>query len=244
MKYLFVVVLVFLSCTSNFQLIQTYNNISSTKIETIFIEGKEVVLSNGKETDIALYGEKTVNNEILFHIAFANASIDRNINFIPENIKVIGFDDNNNMKLLKVYSAEEYISKKKSQQAWAMAFMALGGAADAANAGKSTSYTKGSVYGSGGYASGYSTTTTYDNSKVEEAKARNRANLSRQAQLNALSNAATEQGLLKSNTVYPGYYIEGNVIVGYIVNYDKKYVINIPCGTDNHTITLIPKPIY
>ena len=121
---------------------------------------------------------------------------------------------------------------------------------EASQAGKSTSTTTGSssanIYGSDGtsytgYGSTSSSTTTYDYGAQAEANARNNAQLEKTAEQYAQISAATEQGLIKANTLFPEQYVEGNVMVKMNTMYTTKFVVTIPVGNEIHTITFIPK---
>ncbi len=224
--------------------------IDSDDLEMIYFDGKEVAVSKDYETGVAVFGMKTTQNELILHILYKNNTTDKRINVIPEQITVAGYTKEGRYNYFKVYPAEEYLKKMRNAQAWAMAFQAVGGAMEASQAGKSTSTTygssSGSIYGSDGttytgYGSSSSTTTTTDYGAQAEANARNRAEMQKTAEQFAQVNAATEQGLIKANTLFPEQSVEGNVMVKMNTMYNSKFVVTIPVGNETHTITFVPK---
>ncbi len=234
-----VILLILTGCATTYYLRPVIDQ--SESVELIYFEGHEVAISRGQKTLVGLYGMKTAAKNITLCVVYLNNTDQERFDVIPENITVIGLDTQGKSSQFKVYSAEEYLKKMRTAQAWAFAFQSMGGAMEASSAARSTSHTTASVYGSEGYAYGSATTTTYDKGKEAEINARNREQLQRSAELYARNNAATEQGLLKRNTLFPGQYAEGNVMVKLNTMYSTKFIVTVPIGNEKHIITFVPK---
>jgi hypothetical protein len=138
----------------------------------------------------------------------------------------------------------------RRKQTWALALMGAAGGLNASMAGHTTSTTVGTVsgtlHGSNGTTyRGYGTTTsrteTYDYGAQAAAQAREQARINETAQGFARINAATEQGLLKDNTLFPGQAIEGSVVADLDFMYATKFKVVIPIGAETHEINFIPK---
>ena len=224
--------------------------IEGDDMEMIYFDGKEVAISKDYETGVAIFGMKTTQNELILHILYKNNTSDKRINVLPDQVSVAGYNAEGKVNYFRVYSSEEYLKKMRNAQAWAMAAQAFAGAMETSQAGKSTSTTygtsSGSIYGSDGtsytgYGTSSSTTTTTDYGAQAEANARNRAEMVKTAQQFAQVNSATEQGLIKANTLFPEQYVEGNVMVKMNTMYTSKFVVTVPVGNETHTITFVPK---
>jgi len=230
------------SCTTSYFLKPELNDDND---EIVYIDGKEVIISRGVTFGVALYGYKSTNGELILHVLYKNVDPENRYNIIPENIQVIGHNSQGISKIFKVYSADEYIRKMKNAQAWALAFQAMAGSMEAYQAGKQTTNTYGSLYGSDGTSySGYSSSTTYDYSAQAEANARNNAELQKTASQYSQTRSSTEQGLLKANTVFPDQMVEGNIMVKIDEFYTSKFLITIPAGQDEHKFIFLPKNNY
>lgn len=167
------------------------------------------------------------------------------IEFDTQDVTASLLDKKGNKRILKVYSAEEYMKKVRRSQNWAMAFNGFAEGLAAANAGYSTSTTSSSysghssgygtvsAFGSGGYAYGSysgnssyyghssSTTTSYNGAAAYQAQviASNRIVAYDNALLS--ERAAKNEGYLKKTTIYPG-----ETITGYI-NIERKKGISM-----------------
>jgi len=243
---IFILIAIFIvGCATTFKLSPVIENYSGNNIEKLFFEGNEVAWVKSKDRDIMIYGIKTGGN-IVLHVLFNNRS-DKNINVIPESISVVGINEYDEKVSLKVYSAEEYLKKMRNTQMLALVLQATGNAMSSMNSGRSTTttntntYVSGNVGGNSFYGTGNSTSTstTYDPSKQAEINRRNQEQLERNAKQYRKQYAATKQGLLKKTTLFPNYYIEGNVMVKY--ERAMKYIVKIPFG--NETFTLEFKPV-
>ncbi len=88
-------------------------------------------------------------------------------------------------------------------------------------------------------ATGSSTTTTYDQSKVNEANTRNQQQLQGVAQNMNRSYEATEQGMLKKVTLFPNDYVEGNIAIKLkAVSHADNLIVEIPFGGYVHRFNL------
>jgi hypothetical protein len=210
--------------------------------EIIYVQGYEAVsetypISENGGLTVSVFGYFT-DDVLALNVFFGNAT-DEPINVLPDTVYVEGISDQGNVPL-KVWAANAYIKRIQTIQTTALVLQAIGGALEASNAGRSTTTTYGSYYGSTGYGSysgtysGYST--TYDYSKAAEANARNSALIAAQARDNANNIEYLNAVLLKRHTLTPGTYISGAV-------YCKKikcpfYRITIPFGQRTFSFSL------
>ena len=172
------------------------------------------------------------------------------IEFEPNNITASLIDKKGNERILKVYSAAEYMKKVRRSQNWAMALNGLAEGLAVANAGYSSSTTNSSysgysssygsvsAYGSGGYAYGNysgnssyygrssSTTTSYNGAAAYQAQviASNRIAAYDNALLS--ERAAKNEGYLKRTTIYPGETISG------YINIERKKGVSMTINVD------------
>jgi hypothetical protein len=135
-------------------------------------------------------------------------------------------------KPLTVFTHDQLMKEQKRREAWnavAAGLAAAGNSMNAANAGNSYSYgtyrgqTNASAYGSGGYAYGTANTTgtysgyTYDPSKAAAAQAsanaQNQQMIDRMQAQHQQQRAAISERTLRANTVSPGEYISGQILI-------------------------------
>lgn len=239
--YLILCVLFLSSCASSYYLAPTDK---TPNMDSYYQNGREDVVSFGKQSTVAIYALKTLSNELMLSLYCRN-DIQNRINFLPDQIEIIGYNKKGDSKSFYVYPAERYLAKMRREQNMAMIAMALGGAMQAAQAGYSTSTTTssayGTAYGPNGYATasayGTSTTQTYDQSKVNEANYRNQQQLNQSAQsFNQVYNAV-ENGLVKRVTLFDNQDIAGKVMSKFSKSYQYKIVVKVPVGNDLHTFT-------
>ncbi len=172
------------------------------------------------------------------------------IEFEPNNITASLVDKKGYERILKVYSADEYMKKVRSRQNWALVLTALGEASSAASAGysstttnssysgHSSSYGSASAYGSGGYAYGNysgntsyyghssSTTTSYNGAAAYQAQVIASERIA--AYENALlsERASKNEDYLKRTTIHPGETISG------YINIERQKGISITINID------------
>lgn len=173
------------------------------------------------------------------------------VDFDPEKIKASLVDPKGTERMLRVYSAEEYMKKVRRWQNWAMALNSLAEGMAASNAGYSSSTTNSSyfggssnygsisAYGSGGYVSGRysggssyfgnssSVTTSYDGAAAYQAQiiASNRIAAYDNALLS--ERAAKDEGYLKRTTIYPGETITGYIHIERKKGTEIKIELNV-----------------
>lgn len=193
--------------------------------------GIEVNVSNELIRDYGKYFQVAIciANNSMFHI-----------DFFPEHTTAMLFDVNNKPKILKVYSAEEYMARVRHRQNWIMALHGFSEGLAAAGAGYSHStthtsysgyssnYGSGYIYGNGEFSYGnysgntlysgsaYSSTTTYDGAAAYQAQVIASNRIARFNDSMLSERTAKNKGYLKKTTLEPG-----DVITGYI-NIDRK----------------------
>lgn len=157
------------------------------------------------------------------------------IDFDPTEIKALLVDKNGNEKILRVYSANDYMRKVRRSQNWSMVAAGLAQGLAAANAGYSSSttttyyngysssYGSASAYGSGGYARGSysgtssyhgnstSTTTSYNGLAAYQAQVIASNRLAEYEDALLSERQAKDAGYLKLTTINPGETISGYV---------------------------------
>lgn len=80
------------------------NNSSNSKI--IYQDGVEFLVSHLQNSSIVISAKKTTNNIIIFKLSLKNSS-NKIINFIPEKISVIAYDNIKGNKSLRILSINE-----------------------------------------------------------------------------------------------------------------------------------------
>lgn len=256
MKTLFFTVLsvILISCKTTY----VYQPLDAADV--IYQNGKPIAISPLTDSYCQIVAQKN-GNEAWLNIGISNET-NRRVNFFPDSIRVFGINMNPGQSEddplygIKygdpeyehyVYNFSEYIKKIETQQGIAMGLMAFGAGKQASQAGYSysttNSYYSGNAYSSDGTyiqgnASGYSNTTTYDQSKVDEANYRNRQELNDLATRMDKSNEATESGLLKTTTLFPNDYIQGNVVVKLTSGFTEFLRVEIPIGSTTHVFYL------
>jgi hypothetical protein len=208
-------------CTSTFYMSPVINENSNQSL--YYSDGKEIAISKGVYTSVALYVLKTEQKELLIHILYQNDS-DVPINVIPDRINIKYANRDEDFDYMHVYTAERYIKKLRRGQFWQKFAIALNALSQSLNGGTSTTY--GTVGGQPVY------TKTYDPAKQALVNQKNQDDLRRVAIQNDRLNKAVDRGLIKRNTLSPGYYIEGNVMVKY--KSVDKFTISVPFGPDEH----------
>jgi hypothetical protein len=212
----------------------------TSELETFFVDGYEVAVSRSATSVIALTGERETQGFVTLLLAVRNTSPDQRADLVPERIEVLGHNSRGTTESLRVYAAHEYMNKVRASQSWGLAAQALSGALQAASAGWSQSSTTGYVAGSTGYANVHTTTTTHDPGVSAEVAARENAKLAAAAEQYGQVAAATESGLLKANTLFPGQEIGGAVMVKFDPLFANSYTVRVPIGNDVHEFILQP----
>lgn len=205
--------------------------------------GIMIGMTNNEVRDYGKYFQIPIiiANNSMFPVEFETNKIDAKL-----------IDKKGDEKVLKVYSAEEYMKKVRRRQNWAMILTAIGEGMSAASAGYSTSTTNSSysgssystgyvsAYGSGGYAFGnYSgsssyfgssstTTITYDAAAAYQARVIASERVASYSSSLLSDRAIKEEGYLKRTTIYPGETISGYVNIEY--KKGNAMIVNINVG--------------
>jgi hypothetical protein len=216
-------------------------------MEKFYKNDKEILFCTGQKSNLLIFSYRD-KNEIYIYPCILNKTSDSYIDIVPEKIEIFGVNDSNKILRLHIYSAKEYIEKKKREHKWSEFSVALGGAMNAMNAARSSTYTTGYSNFSGTFG-GYTysgntfsnqSTTTYDYSKSLEAQARSKQELNELRNNHNLEIQNLDNTLLKKNTLPPNYFIEGYVVAIADRYYDSKYIIIFPVG--NEKFKLLFKP--
>ncbi len=233
-KWILIIIYMFfiMSCVSTYNLSPVIDK--NKKMEMMYLDGKEVAISYGKETSVGLLGYTTVKNEMILNIAYKNISQNR-INIIPDFITVVGIDVYGNRNNLKVYLADEYLKKMRREQTILLATQGLAAIGESVNAGRSTT----NIYGNVGSESVSGTITTNDPAKQSVVSSIKQQELNQTAKTYAQQTATTEQGLIKRNTLFPEQIVEGHVIVKF--QNAETYIVKVPAGSDIHVFEFIRK---
>ncbi len=187
--------------------------------------GDEVAFSKCENSEVALYILKTEENELLLHILYKNTS-DTLVDVFPDQIRINFYNDHGATGNVFVYDANDYIKKMKRKLAWQQFGIVLRSISQSIKSRTSTTYaTVGnqSVY-----------LKTHDIAKQALVNQQNQENMRRVIEQGEILNASVEMGLIKRNTLSPGYYIEGNVMAKF--KRGHRYIVTIPFGDDRHVI--------
>lgn len=192
------------------------------RVEVIYADGQEAALSKTDNTTVAVSGiqsEEWPSEFFFLHIGLQNRSSEE-MTVVPEDIKVTAYRGTET-KLLKVYSAEEYVKRLQglTLSTGLLQALALGVASAPA-------------YHS--YSPNLAMQTSFQNVLITG----NTAEIGRQEVKSA------EQVVLKRTTVLPGQFIEGLVVIKYDEDFCQQYKITIPFGPDTHEFDfmLVKKP--
>jgi hypothetical protein len=82
--------------------------------EMIYVQGHKALVLSRPEFKIATFGFIEESGDLILNIAFQNIS-DSPINFIPENITVVGANNNGDEISLYIYPVNEYVDKIASE---------------------------------------------------------------------------------------------------------------------------------
>ncbi len=197
-------------------------------------------------------------HNIILNIAYGNMS-EESINALPTEIMATGCTPSGSPTILPVYDAQTYLAKLRKKQNRSLFLSAFSGALDAMDAGKSTSYTTGSIYApygslygqtqtgpiytpSGSLFTLQTETTTYDYGKELAARRDLENKLARQVSGNTYMILRTSQRLLRDQTLSPGQYIEGDVMIRLRGCPDERIIFKVPFGGYTHTLEFRKAP--
>jgi hypothetical protein len=212
--------------------------------EPIVLKGQDVTYSDG-EPIIISHQTKTLimvslgklDGDLIIHIGFKNFS-DKPINILPEGIVVGGINKSEIVKDLKVYTANDYISKIKTERNINYVSDSLASAYNAQNSGYSSSNTtySGSVSTNGQYGnfSGSSQTSTYDQSKVNQQIQKDQEKTQKAFDGYTDYMRYLDSILLKRNTLDPNQSTIKYVVADYSMFYKEKIIVHIQIDSDEH----------
>lgn len=220
--------------------------------EIIYSDGHAISVSHHENSMVLLTGTRTDNNLLAIKVGIQNGN--ERFNFFPESIKVIGvFEEKHDDTYPSgeyaygehehyVYDPDEYLKNIRTNHAIALALYGFSQGYGSASAGYSQSNTNYSGRVSNGYnqvnVQGSSTTTTYDASKAySEQRQRTQDMVAVASGVNRSYNA-TESGLLKRVTLFPGDYVEGNIMVGLDPGKSDVLRIEVPINGFTHMFYL------
>lgn len=227
-KYVCLVILVLLSnvCSA-----QTFVYPKNDSVLTEYNDGKLWAYLNKNDVVVGLtcFEEKDDYGKYYQLNIFIKNIGESPITFYPDCITPNLLTKSNDSLRLKIYTNEEYQKKVKRSQTWAMVLYGVSTGLNAGMAGYSTSST---TYSSNGYI--YTTITQH-----YDANAAFQANIAATNQMLTLGQMMendrniSEQGYLKTTTVYPD-----EAILGYMnIKWKKGTVltVNIPVGSYIYT---------
>lgn len=241
----FCFMLLMAGCRSSYFLVPD-DSVVSDHVSLIYLDDTPVMSYLNERSQISAYVEKTNKNEIVFNLWVKNTS-NQPINFLPDNITVIGESKDLDKMPLRVYTHKEYMKKIKRAQLWRAFGDNLSDESDTLSdddidaAGMSATYLENSTGQS-------AVSVTYDYGKVAELKAQKkrerreaeaaREEIEREIQK---QNRDLRDRLLKRNTIAPNQEIEGKVFVKFNGVYDKKFYVTIPVGRDVYELVFVPE---
>jgi hypothetical protein len=124
---------------------------------------------------------------------------------------------------IEMVSADEYLKKIARTQAWSQALAGFSSGMNTYNAGYSTSTTYGTAVGYGGWATGASTTTTYNPAEKRAVINEENQKLANQAAVDKQVFEAIDGGILKRTVVEPGNRLVKSFFINYL-SADKLFI--------------------
>jgi len=213
--------------------------VTTPQTNTFISNGVTYAISIKGSTSVALAAIKPANGQLQLSIVYINNSLDR-VDAIPDSIKIVARQDNVT-KQFQVYNADQYLARLQRRQNFALAMKAMGDGYNNNQAGYTRSTTNATgVSSNGNYASGTTTTTTYDANKVALANARTQQQLQQTANNLSSYNQSLSQLLIRSNTLVKGQSIAGYVIVNTSNTFSETIYVEVPFGGEEHNFVLIP----
>lgn len=231
---LIIISLTFLGCSSTYYLSPIIEE--NENLEMIYIQGREVAISQLENSVMAFYGVND-GNEITLSTLFVNES-DGFINVFPEDVVINGETVDGRFIRLQTYEPEKYLRKVKRRQNTALFLSAMGHAINDSNAGTSTTTSSGSVSGSDGSVYNYyGNSVTNDESKKREAQSASQEQINNQALQNELYRSSLKDGMLLKTTLFPGARIEGDIKIKINTSHAyKKFYLEFRFGDEHHRI--------
>ncbi|MCX7835690.1 MAG: hypothetical protein N2450_06425 [bacterium] len=249
MRYLLLIFpWLFLGCAPSYYLLSP--QIVDPNHEKIFyFEDNEVIVVQGLESTIGIYGYQSTSNEITLNLIIKNTS-DTLLHIIPEKFQFLASYNNENEYSLRVYNAKGYMKKIKSQHDWNLFVASFASALSSFSAGVSTQSTYGTVNGHDINLQ----STTIDYTKKYEVQQKNMEQLGRLQQHQNQQYAEINASLLKRHSLLPNQGITGIIkinlyqlsnqkdsplFIQYIKHVTFKLIMEL--GNDKYTIHFVPQ---
>jgi len=137
---------------------------------------------------------------------------------------------------IELMPADEFMAKIARTQAWSQALAGASSAMANTNAGYSTTTTNGMAVGSGGWASGSATTTTYNPYERQAIMDREQQKLNNQASSDKQVKDAMDGSILKRTVVEPGEQLMKSFFIKYLSS--DKLLINIEIDGLNYSFEM------
>ena len=184
-------------------------------------------------------------SEIYLFSCIINKTDDKNLDLIPDKIKAFGVNKNKQTMPLTIYSAQQYMTQKKSREQQAQFSITLCSALNLMKAVRAKSYSRhfanitgnlgGSIFSANEYRNDAMAFYTYGKGSEAQPGASQGLNSKTRAE-NQLYNSI----ILKKNTIPPNSFLEAVIIIDGKDDYHEKYVLIFPVGMDQHKIILNP----
>lgn len=153
--------------------------------------------------------------------------------FSPNNVKISISSDYYGISKLKVYTPEQWIRKVQNGQLLTTIMVGLNQGIEAYNAGRSTTYSNTTAYGSdGSYAQAYGYSQTIDYTKQAQVRQMHQQELV--AMISRFQNKIynIRNSLLKTNTIYPMSEVYGLVMAEF--RKAQTYTLNVNIFEERH----------
>lgn len=214
------------------------------KAETFRSGNTNIIICQGKDSDLVLLGYRD-RTEIHIFSNIINKTSNKNLDIIPEKIKVFGVNKNNQTTPLPLYSAPAYMTKKKKKEHQAQFSIARNSALNlmkkiraksgARDYAKITGNMDDSIFSADDDRKDPFAFYTYGTANEAQAVVRRELNSKLRAENQLYNNI-----MLKKNTIPPKSYLEAVMIINSKANYHKQYVMIFPIGTETHKIFFNP----
>lgn len=237
-KAMAIVALIVLCCLvggcvlDSFVLVPVVEQCRGGAMDVIYQGGYPIVFAGDAEgRAVAVLGFKESSEEqMALVVSLVNNSAGR-AEVVPEQIRVSAWRRGKPVEL-KVWSADEYLRRLRTQQTIALILMGVSAALNTQYAGYMT--TTGTIYSGGTYTHVYLQTYSAAAARAETTAEADR--LRRYAAAADASYQATSNGLLKRHTLMPNEYVEGVVMIDY-QRFDALEV-RIPFGESEYVFVL------
>lgn len=204
-----------------------------------------IIICKGKNADLILFGYRD-KSEIYIYSCIINKTEDKNLELVPDKIKAFGVNKTKGTLQLKIYSAQEYMNKKKSKGEQAQFSVTMCGAINLMKAVRVKNYSGNYSNMSGNLGGSIFSRNEYRNDALafyiygkgsESQEVTSQELNSKSLAENQLYNGI----LLKKKTIPPNSYLEGVLIIdGSDAGYQEKFVMIFPVGMDNFKFIFSP----